>query len=243
MTQTVNVPPAQDPAPDAHPAAPVARVTLPRMSPVAMSPARRAVQLLLGLLLYAFSTAMMIHAGQGGAPWDVLHQGVFRLTGLPFGLVVGLASVLVLLAWIPLRQRPGIGTVANVLVISLAVGPGLALLDRVAPDPGLGVAIPLALGGVVINGVATAAYIGVRLGPGPRDGLMTGIVSRTGWSVRLVKTAIEVTVVAVGALLGGTLGWATVVYAFGVGPVVQLAARYLAPSGLAAARQIDSTRV
>src|SRR6478609_9745254 len=155
-----------------------------------MSPTRRIVQLLLGLLGYALSMAMLIHAGQGGMPWDVLHQGVVRRTGLPFGVVVGSLSVLALLAWIPLKQRPGIGTVAIVL------------------------------GGIVLNGLATSAYLGVRLGPGPRDGLMTGLVARTGWSVRVVRTLIEVVVVSLGWALGGTLGWATIAYALGVGPSV-----------------------
>ncbi|GAA1739393.1 hypothetical protein GCM10009809_38560 [Isoptericola hypogeus] len=180
---------------------------------------------------------MLLHAGLGGTPWDVLHQGVVRSTGLGFGAVVALTSVLVLLAWVPLRQRPGIGTVANVVVISVAIGPSLAAVGWLVPDPGTAARVGLAAGGIVLNGVATAAYIGVRLGPGPRDGLMTGLVTRTGWSVRLVKTGIEVTVVVVGVLLGGTFGWATIAYAFGVGPVVQAAARWrwLVPAGLTAA--------
>nr|WP_125777439.1 hypothetical protein [Antribacter gilvus] len=202
-----------------------------------MSTVRRGVQLIVGLLGYTLSMAMMIHAGQGGMPWDVLHQGVVRSTGLPFGVVVAGASVLVLLAWIPLRQRPGIGTVANVVVISVAVDPALAVVRAVVPDPSLVAAVALALGGVVLNGVATAAYIGVRLGPGPRDGLMTGIIARTGWPVRAVKTAIEVTVVLAGLVLGGTFGWATVVYALGVGVVVQAAVRFVAPQGLATVRR------
>lgn len=191
---------------------------------------RRVTQLLLGLLGYALSMALMLHAGQGGMPWDVLHQGVVRRTGLSFGLVVVAASALVLLAWIPLRQKPGVGTIANVLVIGASVDPFLALLDRVLPHPGLPVQAGLALAGIVLNGFATAAYIGSRLGPGPRDGLMTGLVARTGRPVLVVKTAIEVTVVLLGWALGGTFGWATVAYALAVGPVVQVAARRLAPA-------------
>ncbi|WP_237843031.1 YczE/YyaS/YitT family protein [Cellulosimicrobium cellulans] len=198
-----------------------------------MSPTRRAVQLLLGLLAYAFSMALLIHAGQGGMPWDVLHQGVVRRTGLPFGVVVGSLSVLALLAWIPLRQRPGIGTIANVVVITLTIDPAIALVTRLVPDPGVAASVALAVGGIVLNGLATSAYLGVRLGPGPRDGLMTGLVARTGWSVRLVRTLIEVVVVSVGWVLGGTLGWATIAYALGVGPIVQLTARRFAPRGLA----------
>jgi len=220
------------------------RVAAPRpVAPVAPSagkaaaswgPVRRGAQLVLGLLGYTWSMAMLLHAGQGGTPWDVLHQGVVRATGLGFGTVVAVTSVLVLLAWVPLRQRPGIGTVANVVVISLAVGPCLAAMAWLVPDPGPVAGVALALGGIVLNGVATAAYIGVRLAPGPRDGLMTGLVQRTGWSVRLVKTGIEVSVVLVGVLLGGTFGWATVAYAFGVGPVVQATVRWrwLVPVGL-----------
>lgn len=198
-----------------------------------MHPIRRAVQLVVGLVVFALSMAMLIHAGQGAMPWDVLTQGIVRSTGLSFGLVTLIVSVVVLLAWIPLRQRPGIGTVANVLIISAAIDPWLAALDVALPDPGLAARIALAVGGVVLNGVATAAYIGVRLGPGPRDGLMTGLVSRTGLSVRLVRTVIEVVVVLLGWALGGTFGWATIAFAFGVGPVIQVAARWFAPSGLA----------
>ena len=198
-----------------------------------MSAIRRSVQLVVGLVLFALSMAMMIHAGQGAMPWDVLTQGIVRSTGLSFGWVTLATSVVVLLAWIPLRQRPGIGTVANVVVISAAIDPWLAVLAAALPDPGIAVQICLAVGGIVLNGIATAAYIGVRLGPGPRDGLMTGLVSRTGWSVRLVKTLIEVVVVLLGVLLGGTFGWATIAFAVGVGPVIQLSARWLAPSGLA----------
>lgn len=203
-----------------------------------MSQTRRAVQLLLGLLAFAWSMAMLLHAGMGGMPWDVLHQGVVRTTGLPFGVVVAATSVLVLLAWIPLRQRPGVGTVANVVVIAAAIGPSISALGVLLPSPGLGARVALALGGIVLNGVATAAYVGVRLGPGPRDGLLTGLVARTGWSVRLVKTLIELAVVLVGWALGGTLGWATIAYAFGVGPVVQASVRWFAPTGLGDARAV-----
>ncbi|MFE5291248.1 YitT family protein [Isoptericola sp. NPDC056618] len=211
-------------------------------------PVRRGTQLVLGLLGFTWSMAMMLHAGQGGMPWDVLHQGLVRSTGLGFGTVVALTSVLVLLAWVPLRQRPGIGTVANVAVISLAIGPCLAANAWLVPDPGPVARVALAVGGIVLNGVTTAAYIGVRLGPGPRDGLMTGLVQRTGGSVRLVRTGIEVVVVLAGILLGGTFGWATVAFALGVGPVVQATVRWrwLVPAGLTsgapAARAAAATR-
>jgi len=204
-----------------------------------MSPTRRIVQLLLGLLAYALSMAMLLHAGQGGMPWDVLHQGVVRRTGLPFGVVVLAFSGLALLAWIPLRQRPGWGTVANVVVIGVTIDPAIALVERVVPDPGAAASVALALGGIVLNGLASSAYLGVRLGPGPRDGLMTGLVQRTGGSVRLVRTVIEVVVVGLGWALGGTLGWATLAYALGVGPVVQATVRWFAPAGLVARRPAE----
>lgn len=180
---------------------------------------RRLVQLYAGLVLYGFSMALLVRAELGVMPWDVLHQGIARSIGGSLGGVSIVVGALVLLLWIPLRQRPGVGTLSNVVVIGLSVDASLALLTRVGDDlvlRSLVVAV-----GVVLNAVATAAYIGVRLGPGPRDGLMTGLVVRTGWSVRLVRTGIEVAVVATGWLLGGTLGVATAVYALSIGPLVQ----------------------
>lgn len=189
---------------------------------LAQRPVRRLAQLLAGVVLYAVSIALVVRAGQGSMPWDVLTQGLAHRTGLSFGTITLLTSVVVLLCWWPLRQRPGIGTVANVLVIGLLVDPVLALLDRL-PDPlPLPAAIATAALGIVLNGVATGLYVGARLGPGPRDGLMTGLVARTGRSVRLVRTTIEVAVVSVGWLLGGTVGWATLAYALGVGPLAQV---------------------
>jgi uncharacterized membrane protein YczE len=181
---------------------------------------RRGGQLLVGLVLYAASIAMLVDAGLGSMPWDVLTQGIARRTDLSFGTITLLVGLVVLACWIPLRQRPGIGTVANVVVISALVDPFLAVLDDL-PDA-LGVRIGLAVGGIVLNGVATGLYVGARLGPGPRDGLMTGLVRRTGRSVRLVRTTIEVAVVSVGWLLGGTVGVATLAYALGIGPLVHL---------------------
>ncbi|WP_315097374.1 hypothetical protein [uncultured Cellulomonas sp.] len=190
-----------------------------RMRPAAR-PWRRSVQLLVGLVLYAASIAMLVDAGLGSMPWDVLTQGVVRRTDLSFGTVTLLVGLVVLACWIPLRQRPGVGTVANVIVISALVDPFLTVL---AGLPGsLGVRITLAAAGIVLNGLATGLYVGARLGPGPRDGLMTGLVRRTGRSVRLVRTSIEVAVVAVGWLLGGTVGWATLAYALAIGPLVHL---------------------
>lgn len=180
---------------------------------------RRLAQLYVGLVLYGASMALMIRASLGLDPWDVLHQGLAERVPLSFGEVTIVVGALVLLAWIPLRQWPGFGTVSNVVVIGLAVDATLAALP--APD-----AMPFRIGfmlaGVGLNGVASAAYIGARLGPGPRDGLMTGLVRRTGRSVRLVRTSIEVTVLVAGWLLGGTVGVGTVVYAVAIGPLVHV---------------------
>lgn len=182
-------------------------------------PARRLTQLYAGLVLYGVSMAMMIRSGLGLDPWDVFHQGLARQTGLSFGTVTIAVGALVLLLWIPLRQRPGLGTVSNVVVIGLVVDATMALLPAGLPLP---VRAGLLLGGVVANGAATGLYLGARLGPGPRDGLMTGYVARRpGRSVRLVRTVIEVTVLALGWLLGGTVGVGTVGYALGIGPLTQ----------------------
>jgi uncharacterized membrane protein YczE len=193
--------------------------TLLRPSPAMDRPTRRLAQLYAGLVLYGVSMAMQVRAGLGLDPWDVFHQGVSEHTGLSFGTVVMLTGAVVLLAWIPLRQRPGIGTVSNVFVIGVAVDVSLALMPAAGSDP---VAVALLLGGVFLNGVASGAYIGAGLGPGPRDGLMTGLVRRTGGSIRVVRTSIEVTVLGVGAALGGTVGIGTVLYALSIGPLVHV---------------------
>ena len=189
---------------------------------------RRIVQLYVGLALYGASMALLVRSRLGVMPWDVLHQGLARHLGWSLGTVTIAIGAVVLLLWIPLRQRPGLGTVSNVLVIGLAVDGTLAVLP--AP-PALAVRIGFVIAGVLLNAVATAAYIGVHLGPGPRDGLMTGLVARTGGSVRLVRTAIEASVVLTGWLLGGTLGLATVVYALAIGPLVHLLMPKLALPG------------
>lgn len=180
---------------------------------------RRLVALYAGLWLYGFSMAVMVRAALGLDPWDVFHQGVTRHVPLSFGTVTAITGVLVLLAWIPLRQRPGLGTVSNVVVIAISVDAGLWLLPEVSALP---LRVAMMLAAVVLNAIATVLYIGAGMGPGPRDGLMTGLVRRTGWSVRLVRTAIEVTVLATGWLLGGSVGVGTLVYAFGIGPLIQV---------------------
>ncbi|WP_433493837.1 YczE/YyaS/YitT family protein [Micromonospora sp. CA-248089] len=182
-------------------------------------PARRLTQLYAGLVLYGVSMALMIRSELGLDPWDVFHQGLARQTGLSFGTVTIAVGALVLLLWIPLRQRPGLGTVSNVVVIGLVVDATLAVLP---PGEGMPARVTLLVAGIVANGAATGLYLGAGLGPGPRDGLMTGFVARQPrFSVRLVRTAIEVAVLALGWLLGGTVGLGTVAYALTIGPLAQ----------------------
>ncbi|WP_370369823.1 YitT family protein [Mycolicibacterium sp. CH28] len=166
--------------------------------------------------------AMMVRAGLGLDPWDVFHQGLTRHTPMTIGVASAVVGVVVLLAWIPLRNKLGVGTVANVVVIAVTVDAGLAVL---AAPVSLPARVAMMLGAVLLNAVATALYVGAGLGPGPRDGLMTGLVARTGLSVRLVRTAIEATVLSAGWLLGGSVGVGTVIYALGIGPMVQLVLR------------------
>jgi uncharacterized membrane protein YczE len=179
---------------------------------------RRLPQLFLGLALYGASLAMMVRGALGLAPWDVLHSGFIRHVPMTIGQAVVLFSFLVLLLWIPLRETPGIGTVANALIVGVAADATLAVLAE--PDS-LALRVALMLGGVVLNGLATALYIGSQFGRGPRDGLMTGLARRTGWSLRVVRTGLEVTVVVIGLLLGGALGVGTVLYALAIGPLAQ----------------------
>lgn len=179
---------------------------------------RRVVQLFVGLGLYGVSESLFVRSGLGLDPWDVLHQGVSRHVGLAIGTVVIVVGAIVLLLWIPLRQRPGFGTVANVALVGLALNGALDVLPAHAR---LGWRIAEMLGGTVLCGAATGMYIGSHFGPGPRDGLMTGLARRTGRSIRLVRTGLEVVVLAAGWLLGGTVGIGTVVFALGIGPLTQ----------------------
>ncbi|WP_328400858.1 membrane protein YczE [Nocardia sp. NBC_00403] len=184
---------------------------------------RRLVALYVGLWLYGLSMAVMIRAGLGLDPWDVFHQGVAAHVPISFGAVTALTGVVVLLAWIPLRQWPGVGTVSNVVVIGVSVDVGLWMLPEWDSIP---LRVTAMTAAVVLNAVATVLYIGAGMGPGPRDGLMTGLVRRTGWSVRWVRTGIEVSVLAAGWVLGGSVGIATLVYAFGIGPLIQVMIPY-----------------
>ncbi|MFI5507405.1 YitT family protein [Mycobacterium sp. NPDC051804] len=182
----------------------------------------RGTALLVGLAGYGLSMAMMVRSELGLDPWDVFHQGLARHTGMTIGVASAVVGVAVLLAWIPLRNRPGIGTIANVIVIAITVDLGLLLMQT---PTSMAARIAMMVGAVVLNAFSTVLYVGAGLGPGPRDGLMTGLVVRTGLSVRLVRTSIEATVLAIGWLLGGTVGVGTVLYAFGIGPLVQFFVR------------------
>ena len=186
---------------------------------------RRLSQLYAGLALYGVSSALLVGAGLGLEPWGVLHQGLAERTGLTIGVVSIIVGAIVLLLWIPLRQRPGLGTVSNVFAVGLAMDGTLALLPE---THSLAARVPLLVAGIVLNGVATGLYIAARFGPGPRDGLMTGLHRRTGRSIRLMRTAVEVAVVASGFVLGGTVGVGTILYALSIGPLAQFFLRVFA---------------
>lgn len=187
--------------------------------------ARRLTHLYAGLVLYGLSCALMVRAGVGLDPWDTFHQGLGKQTGWSMGMATIVVGAAVLLLWIPIRQRPGLGTVSNVVVIGLALDASLAVLPDVHV---LALQIPQMLAGVALNGVATGLYLSARYGPGPRDGLMTGLHRRTGLSVRLVRTLIEISVLASGWALGGAVGAGTVVYALAIGPLAQYFMRVFA---------------
>jgi len=181
--------------------------------------ARRIVQLLLGLFLYGIAIALMVRAGIGVSPWDVLTQGLAKQTGLPFGLLTNLIGIVVLLLWIPIRQKPGVGTVLNVLLIGPSAQFGLWLIPQQTVP---WVQVLVFASGLLLLAIATGFYIGARLGPGPRDGLMTGLHRRTGWKIWIVRTGIEVTVLTIGWLLGGQVGIGTLAFALLIGPMVNV---------------------
>jgi uncharacterized membrane protein YczE len=193
-----------------------------------MSPAftltRRIVQLLVGLFLYGIGISLMVQAGIGVAPWDVLTQGLSHQTGLDFGLLTNIIGGAVLLCWIPIRQRPGFGTLANVLLIGPSAQLGLWILPK---ETVLGFRVLFLAGGILVIAVATGLYIGARMGPGPRDGLMTGIHARTGWKLWIIRTAIEVTVLLIGWALGGNFGPGTIAFALLIGPLVSVTIPWL----------------
>ncbi|MCW2494662.1 MAG: hypothetical protein JWQ77_586 [Jatrophihabitans sp.] len=180
---------------------------------------RRIVQLYIGLLLYGLAGALQVRAGLGLDPWDVLHQGIARRAHLGIGTIVIIVGAVVLLGWIPLRQRPGLGTVSNVVLVGVSMNLSLLWLPHLQVLAGR---IAYLLGGIVLCGIATGMYIGANFGPGPRDGLMTGLARRTGRSIRLVRTGLEVTVLLTGWLLGGSVGIGTVLFAVVIGPLTQV---------------------
>jgi uncharacterized membrane protein YczE len=179
----------------------------------------RLVQLYLGLSLYGVSAAMQVQAGLGLDPWDVLHQGLAGRVHLAIGTVSIIVGAIVLLGWLPIRQRPGLGTISNVFVVGLSLNATLRVLPV---QHVLAARLALLVAAIVLCGLATGMYISVGFGPGPRDGLITGWSARTGLSIRLTRTLIEVTVLVTGWLLGGTVGVGTVLFAVSIGPVAQV---------------------
>lgn len=184
---------------------------------------QRILRLLVGLWLYGLAIALMIKAAVGASPWIVFHMGIARHAPLSFGGVMILTAVIVLLVWIPLRQMPGLGTLANSFLLGPFAEANLALLPSLHS---LVMNYAFMLAGVVTCGFATALYVGAQLGPGPRDGLMTGLTRLTGWPIRRVRTLIEATVLVIGAVLGGAVGIGTLVFAICVGPLTQFFMRY-----------------
>jgi uncharacterized membrane protein YczE len=180
---------------------------------------RRLAQLYLGLALYGFSSGLMLLSGLGNNPWNVLHQGLALQTGIGTGYWTDIVGALLLLIWIPLRQWPGLGTLSNVVVIGLALQ---VTIDHVSAPHAATARAALLTAGILLNGFATGAYIGARFGPGPRDGLMTGLSALTGRSLRQTRTGIELTVLTAGVVLGGTFGPGTITYALAIGPLAQL---------------------
>lgn len=188
----------------------------------------RLPRLLLGLVTFGLGIALMAEAGLGLGPWEAFHQGIARQTGLELGTVSILLGVPILLLWWPLGERPGIGTVLNVVLIGTSTNVGLALLPT-PPDGALLMRLALMAGGVVVIAIGSGLYLSTDLGPGPRDGLMTGLHHRFGWSIRRSRTVVELSVLVIGWLLGGTVGLGTVVFAFGIGPLVQVTLRWFDP--------------
>jgi uncharacterized membrane protein YczE len=196
---------------------------------------RRFAQLLAGLLLYGITASMLVLAGYGLDPWTVLHQGLSRTFGLGIGTWTIIVSIAVLAAWWPLRQRPGVGTLLNAVVVGVVIDVVLSLFS---PPHAVPVRLALLILSVLGTGIATGLYIGAGLGPGPRDGLTIGMASR-GHSIRVVRTAIEATALAVGWLLGGAVGFGTVLFAVTIGPITHVTIRSLAIGRVVASRGDD----
>ena len=203
-----------------------------RWSPAVVLP--RLPGLIVGLVLFGVGIAMMVQANLGLGPWEAFHQGISRLTGIPIGTVSILLGLPILAMWWPLGERPGVGTVLNILLIGTSTNIGIALIPAVTGVPAQ---LALMLAGVVVIAAGSGLYLAADLGPGPRDGLMTGLHIRFGWSIRWARTAVELSVLLAGFLLGGTIGIGTVVFALGIGPMVQVALRVFDREGRVSARR------
>jgi len=196
--------------------------------------APRLPRLMVGLVLFGFGIALMVEAGLGLGPWEALNQGIAIQTGQQIGTISVLLGIPILALWWPLGERPGIGTLFNVVSIGTATNLGIALLPTPAMDPvpaAVAVRVVTMLAGVVVIAIGSALYLSTDLGPGPRDGLMTGVHHRFGWSIRRSRTVVELIVLGIGLALGGTVGVGTVVFALGIGPLVQVALGILDPEG------------
>ena len=189
---------------------------------------RRLPGLLAGLVVFGVGIAVMAASGAGLGPWEVLHQGIASRIGMELGTVSILVGIPVLALWWPIGERPGLGTALNVAVIGPATNVALPILPR----PTEAVAqLAMSAAGVILIGIGSGLYLAADLGAGPRDGLMTGLHHRFGWSIRRTRTAIELTALAGGFLLGGTLGFGTILFAFGIGPIVQALLRVIDREG------------
>ena len=204
-----------------------------------MNLTRRIAQLVIGLFLYGIAIALMIRGAIGVGPWDVFGQGLARVTGLNFGLLINIVGALVLLLWIPLRQKPGIGTVANVLLIGPSAEVGLWLVPTFDV---LWVRVALFVAGLLLLAVASGLYIGARMGPGPRDGLMTGIHTRFGVRIWIARTIVELSVLIVGWILGGNVGIGTVAFALLIGPLVGITIPFFRVPERPVAEPVDLAR-
>ena len=201
------------------------------------------IQLLIGLFLYGIGIALIVRAAIGVAPWDVLAQGIDNHTQLGFGLITVLLSGVVLLLWIPIRQKPGAGTLLNALLVGPSADVGLWLIPA---DLDLWARILLFAAGLLLIAVATGLYIGAHFGPGPRDGLMTGLHQRTGWKIWIVRTGIELVVLGIGWVLGGNVGIGTVLFAVLIGPLCQRTIPFFAikrPTAVSPVHDPDAERI
>ena len=212
---------------------PVTPPALPsRWAPATVLP--RLPGLLVGLVVFGTGIGMMVQAGLGLAPWEVFHQGIARITGLPLGTVSILVGIPILAAWWPLGERPGIGTVLNILLIGTATNVSMGMIPVQTAPPAQ---LALMLGGVVTISIGSGLYLASDLGPGPRDGLMTGLHIKYGWSIRRARTAIELIVLVIGYEAGGTVGLGTIVFALGIGPLVQVMLRIFDREGRVSRRR------